>query len=99
MRSFEDFYDWYKVEMRHVVELGARRLNMLDQLFPRRSPYPFLSSTMEGCIESGRDVTEGSTVYNLSSVNGCGMANAVNSLVGIKRLVFQEKQMSLAELA
>jgi pyruvate formate-lyase/glycerol dehydratase family glycyl radical enzyme len=97
--SFDEFSEWYRAELRHFLDLGARWLNLCDRRFPGHSPYPFLSSTMEGCLETGRDVTEGGTVYNFSSVNGCGMANAVNSLVGIRHLVFQERAMSLTELA
>lgn len=47
----------------------------------------------------GRDVTAGSTIYNFSTVNGCGMANTANSLAAIKRVVYQEKKVSLPELA
>ena len=97
--TFEELFDWYKKELCHFVDLGIRQLNISDRHFPRLSPSPFLSSTVEGCIEAGRDVTEGSTVYNFSSVNGCGMANAVNSLVAIKRLVSEERKMPLHELA
>ena len=99
IRSFEEFYEWYKEELRHFVDLGIRGRNVADRNFPDHRPYPFLSSTMEGCLEKGRDVTAGSTVYNLSTVNGCGMANAANSLVAIKKLVYQEERVSLSELA
>ena len=99
IRSFEEFYQWYQEELNHFVDLGIRGMNISDRDFPNRRPYPFLSSTMEGCLESGRDVTAGSTVYNFSTVNGCGMANAVNSLAAIKRCVYQEKRVSLIELS
>lgn len=96
--SFEEFYQWYKEELCYFTDLGIRRMNISDRDFPNRCPYPFLSSTMEGCIEMGRYVTAGSTIYNFSSINGCGMANAVNSLTAIKQVVFQEKKMPLSEL-
>jgi formate C-acetyltransferase len=53
---------------------------------------------MAGCLDIGRDVTTGSTIYNFSTVNACGMANAANSLAAIKTIVYQEKKMSLPEL-
>ena len=99
IESFEEFYEWYKEEFRHFVDLSIKGRNIADREFPSRRPYPFLSSTMEGCLENGRDVTAGSTVYNLSTVNGCGMANAVNSLAAIKSLVYQDRRVSLPGLA
>jgi len=98
INSFQEFYQWYAEELRHFVDLGIEGRNMADRDFPNHMPYPFLSSTMAGCLENGRDVTAGSTVYNFSTVNGCGMANAVNSLVAIKQLVYEEKRVSLPEL-
>ena len=98
INSFQEFYQWYAEELRHFVDLGIEGRNIADRDFPHHVSYPFLSSTMAGCLENGRDVTAGSTVYNFSTVNGCGMANAVNSLVAIKRLVYEEKRVSLPEL-
>ena len=99
VESFEDFYQWYQEELHHFVDLGIKGLNIRDRDFSSKRPYPFLSSTMEGCLEAGRDVTAGSAIYNLSTVNGCGMANIADSLVAIKKLVYEEKKVSLSELA
>lgn len=97
--SFDEFYRWYRRELAHAVDLGIGGMNILDETFSERTPYPFLSSTMEGCIERGRDVTAGSTVYNLCTVNGLGMANVADSLVAIKHSVFEQRLLSLPELA
>jgi formate C-acetyltransferase len=67
IKSFDEFYQWYREEFDHFVDLGIRGMNISDRNFPNHIPYPFLSSTMEGCIEMGRDVTAGSTIYNFST--------------------------------
>ena len=97
--SFDDFYRWYRQEMAHAIDLGIRGMNVLDNAFAERTPYPFLSSTMEGCLQAGRDVTAGSTVYNFCTVNGLGMANVADALVAIRKLVFEEQRVKLPELA
>ncbi len=61
-------------------------------------PMPVLSTLTEGCLESGRDVTDGGAVYNPAGVNLFGVANIANSLAAIKKLVFEEKAISLEEL-
>jgi pyruvate formate-lyase/glycerol dehydratase family glycyl radical enzyme len=97
--TFDQFYAWYRRELVHAVDLGIRGMNLLDATFSQRTPYPFLSSTMEGPIMKGRDVTEGSTVYNLCTVNGLAMANVADALVAIKKVVFEDRLVSLSELA
>jgi pyruvate formate-lyase/glycerol dehydratase family glycyl radical enzyme len=99
IKSFDEFYSWYKDELRHFTNLGIRARNTRDAHYPDISPYPFLSSTMVGCLDSGLDVTAGGTIYNLSTVNGCGMANVVNSLLAVKTLVYERRCVSLSGLA
>jgi len=61
-------------------------------------PQPLHSASIEGCIESGKDIMYGGARYNnTGSVLG-GIATASNSLYAVKRLVYDEKRMTLAEL-
>ncbi|MGE5597990.1 MAG: pyruvate formate lyase family protein [Bacteroidota bacterium] len=99
IESFTEFYQWYKDELSYFLDLGIRGLNVLDRHYAEYWPDPFLSSTMDGCLANGRDATAGGTIYNFSSVNGCGMANVADSLAAIERVVFAEKKISLPELA
>jgi pyruvate-formate lyase len=80
INSYEEFYQWYKREFEHFINLGIRGANINDRNFPYHVPA-------------------GSTVYNLSTVNGCGMANTADSLVAIKHIVYNDKRFSLSELA
>ena len=99
IESFEEFYQWYKEELAYVIDRAIKGINILDRDFSKQRPYPFLSSTMEGCLEAGLDVTAGGTIYNLTSVNGCGMADTADSLAAIKQIVYEKKEVSLAKLA
>ncbi len=97
--SFEDFYDWYKREMLHFGRLGMDAVNLLDPAVPVFYPTPFLSCTMEECYQKGMDVTGGGTHYNNTGVNICGMANTVDSLAAIRKVVFEDQLVTLPELA
>ena len=96
IQDFEDFYAWYKEELAHCIELAVKATNIMEKNFAEHWPYPFLSLTMEGCLE--KDVTDGGTVYNFSTINGCGMASTVDSLTAIKECVFEERAMTLPQL-
>jgi len=54
---------------------------------------------MHHSLERGRDCTDASSVdYNLTSVNVLGVPNVSDSLYAIKRLVFDERRYTLAEV-
>jgi formate C-acetyltransferase len=99
IRSFEEFYEWYQSELVHFLDLGVKATNIFDANYKDNFPTPFLSSFMEGCLEKGGDVTAGTTVYNFSSANAIGMANVVDSLAAIKKIVFEDKTMTLSKLS
>jgi pyruvate-formate lyase len=62
-------------------------------------PEMVTSLCMHNSIERGRDCTDAGTVdYNLTSVNVLGVPNVADSLYAIKRLVFEERRYTLAEL-
>jgi len=96
--SFDEFYKSYKEEFMHFIDLGVNSLRILEKAFSRYCPHPYVSVLMEGCIESGKDVTDGGAKYNLTTINGCGMANTADSLAAIKKVVFEDKRLSLDRL-
>jgi formate C-acetyltransferase len=99
IQSFEEFYDWYKDELLKHTAFAMESINRLDPMVPERFPTPYMSILMEGCIQKGKDVTGGGTKYNNSGISACGMANAVDSLAVIRKLVFEDKKYTLQEIA
>ena len=96
--SFDEFWTTLKDEITADVKLYTEKANEADRMLPKISPTPVLSSTLEGCIESGKDKTEGGTRYNFTGFVGGGIINVANSAAAIKKLVFEEKRVSAADL-
>jgi formate C-acetyltransferase len=59
---------------------------------------PFLSSTYDDCMEKGMDIYSGGAKYNSSSINLIGTATCADCLMAVKRLVYEEKRVTLQEL-
>jgi len=59
---------------------------------------PFRSLCMPGCCESGLCAEEAGTRLNLFGVNTLGIGTLVDSLWAVKRLVYDERELSLPEL-
>lgn len=71
-------------------------LNGLDELIWARDP--FVTMFTDGCNESGKDICEGGAVYNNYGVTSVGMGSVCDSLLNIKKLVFDDKQFTLKKL-
>jgi formate C-acetyltransferase len=61
-------------------------------------PTPFSSMLVEGCLESGNDVTAGGARFNSSGIQGVGVADVADSLTAIEEVVFHKKSYSLEQM-
>ncbi len=99
MKSFEDVKNAFAAQLSYAVSMMVKISDVKDEVFAKGFPTPLISSTIEGCIESGRDITQGGAKYNHSTVSAHGLATVVNSLAAIQWAVFEEKLATLEELA
>ena len=60
-------------------------------------PAPYYSVFMRGCLERGRDLSEG-LKYNNLGIHGAGSANAADALSAVKQFVFVEHSLAAPEL-
>lgn len=60
-------------------------------------PAPYYSVLMDGCLESGRDLSYG-LKYNNFGIHGAASSNAADALAAVRRIVFQEKRVTAEEL-
>ena len=97
MTTFEEFYDAYKQQMEYNISLMVNANNSIDVAHATRCPLPFLSCMVDDCIKRGKTVQEGGAIYNFTGPQGFGIANMTDSLYAIKKLVFEEKKVTLAE--
>ncbi len=98
MKSFEEFYDAYKKQMDYAISLLVNADNAIDMAHAERCPLPFLSSMVDDCMKRGRTVQEGGAIYNFTGPQGFGVANMADSLYAVKKLVYEEKKITMKEL-
>ncbi len=96
--DFETFYNWYKAELLYLLQNAGRLLEKADICYSENWPAPYLSLFMEGCFEKGKDVTAAGTQYCNLSINFAGMANVVNALISIKKVIFEKKMAPFPEI-
>ena len=71
--------------------------NCIDVAHAALCPLPFESCMVDDCMKRGKSLQEGGAVYNFTGPQGFGIANMADSLYAIKKLVFEEKKVSLAD--
>ncbi|EDS78370.1 pyruvate formate-lyase [Clostridium botulinum C str. Eklund] len=98
MKSFDDFMEAYKEQMEYFVKHMCVADNCIDIAHAERAPLPFLSSMVEDCISVGKSLQEGGAHYNFSGPQGVGVANVGDSLMAIKKLVFDDKKITKEQL-
>jgi formate C-acetyltransferase len=64
----------------------------------RLCPSPFESLCVTGCLESGLAAEEGGARFNLFGVNLLGLGTLLDSLLAIKKLIFDEQKFTLAQM-
>ena len=97
--SFDEFFEAYLSEVDKLFDFAIDFAEKQSEYNILMNPSPIYSSSFEACIEKGRDVHEYSVKYNNMSVKYFGMATAVDSLVAIKKYVFDSKEISLSEFS
>ncbi|MBR5295774.1 MAG: hypothetical protein IKU24_04195 [Clostridia bacterium] len=109
--SFSNFDSLYRAFIRdlkktveELIDIRNKRrffntdLPVEKWVFTPSLPCTVVSLFEKGCIEKGLSYLEGGPLYNLYSPHIGGLPDVANSLFAIKKLVFDEKKISFADL-
>jgi len=92
--DFDALYEAYITNFKR--ELDARNEGMKHYSVGEH-PSPLLDMFVEGCIEKGRGYHNRGAKYTVYAHHAGGMADAANSLLALRKLVYEEKYLSLSE--
>jgi formate C-acetyltransferase len=84
--------------MRHVLDVKIAGNQLIERMFARLMPVPFLSVLIDDCIRNGRDYNAGGARYNNTYIQGVGIGTLTDSLAAIQTGVFEEGRISLEGL-
>lgn len=88
------FIENYGIRIRKLVFLS----NIADSLYRQYVPRPFLSAMLDESIERAQDIREWNYNPDYRDVVILGLNNVADSIAAIKKLVFDEKKISMKEL-
>ncbi|MEJ2544437.1 MAG: glycyl radical protein [Calditrichaceae bacterium] len=96
--SFEALMAAFKKQLDYFIDIKIEGNNIIERIYSRYLPAPFLSILIDDCIQNGKDYHSGGARYNTSYIQGVGLGSITDSLTAIKYNVFDEKRVSAEEL-
>jgi formate C-acetyltransferase len=97
--SFAQFLDAFYKQADYSIRKLVEGSNIKDRLFAEHLPAPLISAFIDGCLDTGKDVTAGGARYGLAGISMINsIANLVDSLYVIKKLVFEQRAFDFKTL-
>lgn len=97
-RSIDDLKDAFREQVRFYVREMVAAINVIERTHSQYYPLPYFSLVIEDCLERGVDVTAGGARYNYTGPQAVGLGDVADSLAAIKKLVFEDRELSMEEL-
>ena len=88
--SFEQLFAAFEQQLNHFIEIKLRGNNIIERLYARYMPCPFLSLLIDDCIAKGKDYHDGGARYNTSYIQGVGVGSMADALSALKYHVFDK---------
>lgn len=96
--TYERFERAFMEQLEFVTYNACNSANDWQHMRGLYQPHPLRSCLIEGCLEKGRDYRNGGPLYNHGQILAEGIADTGDSLFAIKKLIFDEKKYTMAEL-
>ena len=97
-RSFDEVWNAFRTQLDYFVDVKIRGNNVIERIFARHMPAPFLSSIIDDCIANAKDYNDGGARYNSTYIQGVGIGTITDSLSAIKHHVFEWKDITMDRL-
>lgn len=96
--TFEQFMEAFCQQLEYMYHLTLTGYTAVTSLHAVRQNMPFSSMLIDNCIEKGKSLQQGGAKYNESGVLGTGLANAIDSIVAVKKFIYEDKSITKEEL-
>ena len=95
--SFDEFISLLRHRFAATVRQSAERLDAVWRQRAETGCFPLGSCLIADCLKNGIDVDRGGARYNWVESSFSGLANLTDSLVAIKHLVYDTRELTLSE--
>jgi len=97
-KSIDDVKEAFFTQVDSIIEKLSKINNVALDVYRQYGQRPFASSLFDGCIERGMDCTAWKEKYSYNWMYAAGNTNVADSLAAMKKLIFEDKVISMEEL-
>ncbi|HYA48155.1 MAG TPA: pyruvate formate lyase family protein, partial [Burkholderiales bacterium] len=97
-RAFDELFEAFRRQIRHFVDIKVRGSNVIERLYAKYLPAPFLSVLIDDCVKKGKDYHGGGARYNTNYIQGVGMGTIADVLSAIRYNVYDHGNFRMGEL-
>jgi 4-hydroxyphenylacetate decarboxylase large subunit len=99
LQTYEELFEQVKAYFAKAVEVLSLTNNIQHDIWRKNNMAIFNSLLKPDCLEKGHLINELGYRYNAThNVETCGTVNLVNSLAALKKLVYEDQELTLDEL-
>jgi pyruvate formate-lyase/glycerol dehydratase family glycyl radical enzyme len=100
-REFADFervIQAFREQVAYFVDLKVSYDNRVRDIYATYCPVTFTSAVIDDCIETATDWHAGGSHYKIATMSGVAVGNVADALSGIKKQVFDNRAISMAQM-
>lgn len=97
--NYEEFKEAVKKQAAYLIRRCITSSHIIDDICCLHRPVPVLSLTFKDCIENCSDYSTGGAKYNTGDGTILiGVADLINSMAAVRKLVFEDKAVKMEDL-
>ncbi len=97
-KTFDEFLEAVKKQISYEIRGTVAASNVNDDI-GLQNVVPALSLSFNECIDNAKDYAWGGAKYNLGNgIDAIGVADLVNSVIAVKKLVYDDKKITMQRL-
>lgn len=96
--SFEDFYQAVLRQWEYLIEKTIEIANDFERFLGYVNPSSMYSATVETSLKNAFDGYQGGMKFNNSTMLNCGFASLVDSVMAVKKFVYDNRETTISEL-
>jgi len=96
--DFDELFTAYRRQLQYFVDLKIAGNSVIERLYAKEMPAPFLSLLVDDCIARGRDYNDGGPRYPTTYIQGVGLGTTTDALSAIKQHVWDAGEIGLPVL-
>jgi len=97
-KTYDEFLAAYQQMLKHFIDIKIGGSNVIESIWAKQMPAPFLSSIIDDCITNGVDYNAGGARYNSSYIQGVGLGTMTDCMTSIRHHVFDNKQFTMEQM-